>query len=287
MERGVLLPIILRHSEKSFMVRNSQPFRIKPAGVSFVPTLAALSSDRKSGSAAEEEKVKSLAALSGLVLLAVMPGVACAQDKGVIFVGGSVNDGFSVYGGALTALPGSNLGDGLAVRTSVNGGQYEYDRGGSEIRGRYVGAEVALAYQTGGDWGWASVSAGPRVTDTSFSPDDPSNNRQGTRFDLGLGTDGALNRDGFRLNWFASYGVRDESYQIQLRPGVRVAQASNSFVGLEGMLQGDSTFKSKGIGVFYARGLGNRWNGQLSGGATDQKGRSARPYLSVGLSRVF
>jgi hypothetical protein len=226
-------------------------------------------------------------ALPLAMLLLASPVAAAAQDRGVAFVGGSASDGFSAYAGAMSSLPGSSLGRGLGIRATVNGGQYHYDRAGTDIRGRYVGAEAALVYQTSGGWGWANLSAGPRVTDTGFSPADPGNAREGTKLDLGLGTEGVLGTNAFRLGWYASYGVWDEGYQVQIRPGVRVNAARDAVVGVEGGFQGDPSYNARNLGLFYGQDIGGRWRAQLAGGITDQEGRSAKAYGSIGFSRIF
>lgn len=222
-----------------------------------------------------------------VLLLSAFPASAAAQDQGVVFAGGAVNDGFSAYAGTVVSFPGSQLGRGFAIRGSVNGGEYHYDRAGTDIRGRYIGGEAALVYQMSGSWGWANLSAGPRVTDTNFSPDDPSNEREGTRFDLGVGAEGIVNSGTFRLGWYGSYGVWDESYQLQLRPGLLVNTASDAVVGVEGSLQGDPSYDSQSIGLFYVQNVGGNWRAQFAGGVTDQEGRSAKIYGAIGLSRIF
>lgn len=222
-----------------------------------------------------------------LALLAAAPLQAQSADKGVFFTGLAVSDGISAYAGAMTSLPGARLGKGLGVRGSVNAGRYHYDRNGTDIKADYVGGEAALVYQMSGPWGWANVSAGPRVTDVSLSPEDPTNERQGTRFDVGVGSDGALNADAWRLGWFGSYGVIDEAYQLQLRAGYRVAASRDAYFGVEGGLQGDPTYDSRSAGLFYSSNIGGKWNGQISGGVTDQEGRKAKAYVAIGLSRLF
>jgi hypothetical protein len=207
--------------------------------------------------------------------------------KGVAFAGGSVGDGVSAYAGAVTALPGASLGKGLAIRGSVNGGRYRYSGGPGRIRAGYAGAEAALVYQTSGDWGWANVSAGPRVTDISLSPADPENERQGTRFDAALQTDGGYGMKNWRLGWFGSVGVIDGAYQGRLQLGRLVSAASQTRFGLEAGVQGDPYFTTISAGAFVSTRLKGDLEGQLSAGVTEQAGRGPRPYLSLGLSQLF
>lgn len=222
----------------------------------------------------------------------VLPGKAQTlqveelPDSTVVYAGGTAGDGVGVYAGGLTALPGSQLGKGLAIRGGVNGGFYEYQSGSVRVTADYVGAELALVYQLSGDWGWANLGAGPRITKTNLSIVDPGNNRDGTRFDLGLSTDGALG-DAWRLGWFGSYGVFDQSYIAQLRLGSLLSTRDQLRLGVEGGLIGDPSYMRKSIGGFVSALIVKKWEGQLSIGASKQEGASAQPYVSVGASHVF
>ena len=224
----------------------------------------------------------SKAALAALVIL---PGTAAAQDSGVVYAGGSAGDGAGGYAGAIVALPGASLGHGLAARVGVNGGTYHYTTI-IPIDARYIGAEAALVYQTSGGWGWANLSAGPRVTDTRLSPVDPANKLRGTRLDLGVQTDGAIG-SAWRLGWFGSYGVRNENYIAQARITRLVDAESRTRIGVEASVQGDPSYTRGNLGLHVATGLGDKWEGALTAGASEQGGRGAKPFVSLGVSRVF
>lgn len=219
--------------------------------------------------------------------LALIAAPAAAQDNGVFFAGGSIGEGDGLYAGALTALPGNRLGRGLALRGSVNAGRYSYDRAGTTIDGEYVGGELALVQQYSGAWGWANVSAGVRLADTSLTPADPANERSGTRFDIALGTDGARDFGPWRLGWFGSIGILDQTHQAQLRLSRTLGSGRPTRVGIEGGLVGDPSFSSRSVGAFVSTALGGRWTGDVAGGISDQDGRSAKPYASIGVSRTF
>ena len=211
---------------------------------------------------------------------------AHAQEEGVAYAGASVSEGYNAYAGALIALPGNSLGDGLAIRGGVSGGRYEYDTAGVEIEADYVTGELALVYQTSGDWGWANFSAGPRITDTSLSPMDPNNGREGTRVDLALQTDGAYGRK-WRLDWFGSLGVFDKAYFTEVRFGPEVSASSGTRIGLETGFQGDDFYSSRKVGAFASTRLGGGWEGRISGGASKLEDRSAKAYGTVSFSKVF
>ncbi|HKR93166.1 cellulose biosynthesis protein BcsS [Novosphingobium sp.] len=227
------------------------------------------------------------------ILAALAAGTCLASQNanaddltGVWFVGGSIDQGQSAYGGAIVALPGARLGSGLALRASAVAGNYEYVTGGQKIEGDYTGGEVALVYQTSGHWGWASFSAGPRVTDTRLKPVDPGNKRLGTRVDAAFQTDGALDGRQWRASWQASYAVNDEAYQTQIRLAHKFGDGRYR-LGVEGGVLGDPSFRKANGGLHAALPLTGRAEIQLGGGLTFQEGRNAKPYGSVGISSVF
>lgn len=211
-----------------------------------------------------------------------------AQDRGVAFGGVSAGEGYSAYAGALTALgEGGRLGRGLAVRGSINTGEYRYQGGPGEIEARYVGGEAALVQQWSGDWGWSNLAAGPRFTNTDLSPVDPGNDRQGDRWDFAVGADGQRAFGDWRLGWYGSYGIGDEAYQGQLRLGRVLDPASQLTVGAEIGAQGDPSYDTRSAGLFVRRAFTPRWAGEVSAGVRDREGDDDGGYLSVGLSRVF
>jgi hypothetical protein len=209
-----------------------------------------------------------------------------AEDRGVAYTGGSVGDGVNGYIGAVVALPAARLGDGLALRAGASGGEYHYLTNGQRIDARYLGGELALVVQTSGGWGWANFSGGPRITDTRLRPRDRNNRLRGTRFDLGLQTDGAFGKS-WRVGWFGSLGVNDRSYIAELRLGRLVDVAHATRVGAEAALQGDRNYTRASVGGFVATGLGKKIEGRLGAGISEQAGRNAQPYVSVGFSKLF
>ena len=224
---------------------------------------------------------------ASLVLpLALFAQPVSAQDTGVVYAGGSAGDGVNAYTGGVVALPGAELGKGLAVRAGVSGGQYRYESNGQRISADYIGAEVALGYQMSGRWGCVNVSAGPRVTDTTLKPVDLGNRMRGTRFDLAMQTDGTVGNE-WRASWFASYAVNDRSYLTQLRLNRLVDGETDTRVGIEGGVQGDRSYTRPSAGLYVSTRLGGKWQGLIGAGASKQKDRSAKPYVTLGISHVF
>jgi hypothetical protein len=119
----------------------------------------------------------------------------------------------------LVALPGGQLGKGLALRASAGGGEYDYSGDAGETEAKYQGGELALVYQFSGKWGWGGLSLGGRMIDTDLEPKDPSNDANGTRFDVAIQTDGAYKLDKWLFGWFGSLGILEGAYQGRLQLG--------------------------------------------------------------------
>jgi len=210
-----------------------------------------------------------------------------AQDlEGVWFVGGAVSDSSNAYGGIVQALPGSRLGDGLAVRAAVTGGRYRYDADDANIVGKYLGGEIAVVMQKSGEWGWANFSLGPRVTDTSLSPGDPSNDRSGTRFDLGLQSDGTFKFGTFRTHWYGAFGPADKTYNGRVQLG-RVLQNERYELGIDGRLVGDPSFAQQTLGGYLVAPLTDAINVELGSGIVWNDANEKDAYASVSFSSVF
>ena len=84
------------------------------------------------------------------IILAIFAGAAftispaaIAQEKGVVFAGGSVGEASATFAGAVVALPGADLGRGLAVRVVAGRSNYRYDAGTVTVRGRADTASLA------------------------------------------------------------------------------------------------------------------------------------------------
>lgn len=224
-----------------------------------------------------------------LVLLCAtiaIPAGARAQDTGVVYAGAGGGQGYDLNAGVMVSLPGSTLGHGLGVRVGGGLGEYEYRTNNTDIDGRYLTAEGALVYQSSGDWGWANFGVGPRFTDTDLDPADPGNKLAGSRWDAALSTDGALGND-WRLGWYGSLGVFDQTYQAQLRLGKLVNSRSESRVGVESGIQGDESYTRGSLGLFASTRIADKAEARLSGGFSEQRGRSAKPYAAISFSRTF
>jgi hypothetical protein len=56
---------------------------------------------------------------------------------------------------------------------------------------------------------------------------------------------------------------------------------------VEAGVQGDPYFTTVSAGLFAAARVGENFEAQLSAGFSEQAGRGAKPYVSLGLSKLF
>jgi len=223
--------------------------------------------------------------LGTLLMLTWSSTSSAATPTDVWFAGGDFSDSASLYGGSVVSMPGSSLGHGLAVRTSAGFGRYNYDASGTKISGKYVSAEAALVHQSSGKWGWVNFSVGPRFSHTTLSPVDPKNGLRGSRVDVAVQSDGALDSRRSRLNWLASYGFRDESYLGKLEFALKAGHGMA--YGIQTGIVGDPSYHRFNAGGLIRISFGHQIDFEVGGGLATQPGRTTRPYLSVGLSQVF
>lgn len=224
-------------------------------------------------------------ALALAALFTSVPAVA-EPHRGVVYTGGTISEGVSGYAGAVASLPGAELGNGAMIKAGVASGRYVYNASGTKIVGKYISADVALGYQFSSQWGWANVSAGPHHSETALSPEDPANERRGSRWDLNVQSDGALDGRAWRLGWYGSYGAIDETYQARLQLGRRTG-AGDLRIGVEAGVQGDPSYTRRFAGAFASTLIGENLDLLVAAGASDQAGRSARPYGSIAISKLF
>ena len=224
--------------------------------------------------------------LFGWAAALLIPGPVGAETyHGVGFAGGTLGPNeTAAYTGAVVALPGGELGRGVALRASLNGGRYEYVANGFKVEADYQGGEAALVYQVSGRWGWANFSAGPRLTTLRLSPHDPSNDRRGTQLDLGLQLDGGLELHKWRVNWLGSIAVADSAYLTQVSLGRLIEGSRETRLGAEATFQGDKRYARVSAGSFASTSLGRNVEGRVAAGLSHQKDRELQPYLSAGMT---
>ena len=218
-------------------------------------------------------------------LLATSP--ALAQDRGVWFVSGMLEQDLSASAGATFALPGSTLGNGWGARPSIFTSRYMYLSGITPISGQDTGGGVVGLYQISGAWGWANFGAGLRYVDTSLSPADPGNTRQGGRLDGDFVTDGGGISGLWRTDWYMEFGPDQQNYYLRGAESYALNDSGSLRLGFEAGLQGDRNYNRSNVGALLIAGLDSRLEMRLSAGATFQSGRGDQGYVLLGFSQPF
>lgn len=228
-------------------------------------------------------KRKLLAGAAAMVAAAATG--AQAQDKGVVFAGGQVGeDAPSAYVGAVTALPGASLGEGLAVRTVVARSEYNYKAGSASIKGRATSITVAAVQQWSGEWGYANLGGGVAYRRTRLTPNDPGNRNRGRKWNAVVSADGAYQSGGLRIGGMASYGFDIKEYY--LRGDVTGGASSVLRLGGEVIAQGDPSYERQLYGAVAIIAPAPKWELRLSGGGMFEEARKG-PYAALSVSRVF
>jgi hypothetical protein len=209
---------------------------------------------------------------------------ARAQDSGIALAGGIAGKTPSGYVGAVAALPGAALGRGPALRAVAAVSKYSYDAAAVKIDGRATALTLSGVYQWSGQWGYANLAGGINYHDTHLSPDDPNNANRGTRWDGVVALDGMRKLGAWRVGGYGSYGFNLEEYYA--RVDVTRAIAGSVYLGAEGVLQGDPSYRRRMYGAVLYFVPAAKWEVRVSGGVqADRPDRSA--YASLALSRAF
>lgn len=224
-----------------------------------------------------------LAALPAIMSLIATP--AEAQDRGAVFAGVSGGEDQSVYAGALMALPGASLGKGLAVRVSASAGTYEYAGGPGIVEADFSGVDAAVVYQASSPSGYANFGLGARYIDTSLSPSDPANEREGGHWDATVSVDGAKDMGLWRAGLYSSYGVSMRDYYV--RADLTRAVNDQVRLGAEVVAQGDRMYDRQKYGAVVAFSPMTAWEIRLSGGASREAEGDYGGYGAVSFVRTF
>ena len=240
---------------------------------------------RKSALGALSSILSSLA-LAGACLFA--PAASWAQERVDLFAGGTLDVASVGYLGATIALPGSTIGQGLAVRASAFGGGFNYIGGplSQRIDGQFSGGEVDAMYQYTNSGFWADIGVGGRYVHTTLTPNDPTNRRRGDKGELSLVTDGGNIAGPWRVDWYGGYGTSLDDYQARL--SLTHALSSPYWRGgVEAYAEGDPTYNIQRIGPLVAFTYAQRSEIQVSAGYSEGSARRSGAYLRVGVNKGF
>lgn len=214
-------------------------------------------------------------------LVAVVCGVAKADDSRMaVFAGGQLDFSNYVFGGVTVALPGSTIGNGVAVRGLVDAGGYSYvssDLG--TVKANFGGGEIDGVYQITHGSFWADGALGVNDTYTGLSPYDPNNRLRGQQVELRVSLDGGKISGPWRLDWFGYYGPRLSDYEAMV--GGTHALSSIWRLGLQVYSEGNPTYSLYQVGPYAALTFGRREEFQLSAGQAWESGLAPRAYVKA------
>lgn len=211
-----------------------------------------------------------------------------AHAEGLVLGGFDTSkDGKSAYVGAITPIAGGNLGQGPTLRVWADHNTYSYKSGGNVVDAKANGLEVALGYQTSSGENWGGISAGPRYTRTSLSPEDPGNNERGTKWGLKIQAGGeVVAMPNVFVNMFAAYTTGTEAYWARLRLLYRFDNGLRT--GPELIRHGNTVYRASQAGwVLSGIKLGGSSEIGLKVGARRNEGQSTEPYGGVEFVSFF
>lgn len=225
----------------------------------------------------------------GVFALSAAPDRAEAQSamapSTTIYGGGEVGGDKSAYLGVVAPLPGATQTQGWAVRGVVSGGRYDYETQGVEIEGEYVQGDVFLVRQNAGAWGYVNFGVGARYTDTDLSPNDPGNDRNGSKADAVLTADGVRRFGAWETGAYAEYGVRMQAYFLRADV-TRAVGGAGLRLGVEGAIEGDENYDKQRVGAVAVLQRSDALSFRVSAGVkTSDNGDDG--YVGLGFVRSF
>lgn len=216
--------------------------------------------------------------LVATLICCVTPAVA----EPLFFVGGE-GGSHQAYASVGLVAPWSDATGGVrwANRYWLDTQRYEYDANGNTIEARANSVSAAVVRSMEMRDGYFSLSAGLRWTDTRLSPDDPGNDRRGTKFSLPVQADGEYRLARARLSGIAAVEADNGSYWSRARLLFPLG-AGNIAAGPELILKGSNTYSAWQAGVVVGGiPLGPGSGLTLKAGRSRQSGGRDGAYFGV------
>ena len=231
--------------------------------------------------------------LAGPALCQVAPGDAPQSggappqptSKALIFGGGQLDFSDSGYFGGTVALPGSSIGKGLALRGSAFGGEYDYTGTPGKVHGTFVGGQVEGLYQFSKPNFWLDAAVGVRFVDTTLTPNDPSNRRDGAHAEPEVAIDGGAAGGPWRTDYYGSIGAILEDYLVRVSLTHRVSTVVRA--GGEVSAEGDPTYDLQRFGPYVGYAFDAHSEIHLTAGVTHQSGEGEGGYLALSFYHGF
>ncbi|HEY6486340.1 MAG TPA: cellulose biosynthesis protein BcsS [Candidatus Cybelea sp.] len=219
-------------------------------------------------------------------VVAALPATALAADNVEVFTGGQAAFSNYIFMGATVALPGSHIGDGVAVRVYLDNGGYNYNGGTLRtVRANFTGAELDGVYEFSRKNFWSNFALGVNDTYTGLDPYDPSNILRGQQAELRATLDGGIVGGPWRSDWLGYYGTRVQDYQWNV--DVTHAVAPKWRLGAQGYEEGNPTYTLRQLGAFAGLQFNARSELQLSAGEGWESSFSPRAFLRASFYQRF
>lgn len=222
-----------------------------------------------------------------IALLAAWPAQAA---ENLLFGGAEASGHRARYAqiGVVSALPGSQMGQGWAVRGVVNGLTYKYRGGPGNVEADALGGELTAGYMQSGAKGWWSAFTGPSYRHTDLSPNDPTSDARGGNWGWMIQGEGEyMLSPVFKANLTGNYSIANNNpYWTRARLLYRLA--GDMFVGPEGAFQGDSDYNAWQLGAALV-GIPLDTNTQmgLKAGVRKTEDFSSSAYVGVEFGYAF
>lgn len=213
------------------------------------------------------------------------PAKAGDEPEVLMLAGAEISpDASYAYVGRLSPLPGSSFGHGLVNRLWLDWSSYRYKKNNITYEASVPGLEAALGYQHAESSYWWSAFGGLIYNSTSLSPHDPESSSEGSQVRAKVQLEAEKTIDQiWKLSGNGSYILGQEAYWTRARLARHIA--SNHYLGLEAICQGDPGYQLTQVGIFmYGIRLSDTVGAGLKIGARQVKGLSSRPYLGVEFS---
>lgn len=224
-----------------------------------------------------------LAAALGATL-SFVPQAARATDTVELFGGGQGDYSNYVFVGATVALSKQGIGNGFAVRASGDVGGYNYDSSDlGVVRANFAGYNLDAVYQFTGKNYWNDVWAGEAFSNTTLTPEDPTNVLRGPQYEIQVGLDGGAVGGPYRTDWLGYYGTRLHDYAGRL--SLTHALSPEWRLGVEGYVEGNPYYHLSQVGPYAGIQFNPKGELDLSTGWSWESGFNSRAYVRASFSQ--
>lgn len=225
------------------------------------------------------------------LLLAVVSGIAQAQEDSLLIGGVTVSDGstYSYLGIINPVGEGSVVGDGWFLSYIASYLTYEYDSAlvnpVTQVDVSAPGFDLGLGHAWSGDGYWLNLSLAAGQREFQLSPDIAAEEPRGSvsaltaqlQWDKTIATN-------TNLNLLSSYSIGPNSSFNRLR--FATGRYDGWRLGPEFVYQRGRNYRLEQFGLMFYRQAGE-WNWELGGGVSENKAGDSGSYLTLAFVKPF